>query len=110
MFFLYFTNVIQIEAMLLIYTEIAKSIHALHYSSIQLQSMFVKQNHVHFINEGQRFIAPYALRLVSTNLVVHHDSATSNSFFLTTMNSYDRFFEENTNSCWPILYSRKRHL
>jgi hypothetical protein len=110
MFFLYFTNVIQIEAMLLIYTEIAKSIHALHYSSIQLKCMFVVQNHVHFINEGQRFIAPYALRLISTNLVVHHDSATSNSFFLTTMNSYDPFFEEKRNSCWPIKYSQKQHL
>ena len=110
MLFLYFTNVIQIETMLFIYTEIAKSINALHYSSIQLQSMFVKQNHVYFINEGQCFIALYAIRLVSTNLVVHHDSATSNSFFLTTMNSYDRFFKEKTNSSWPIKYLQKHHL
>ena len=102
MFSLYFTNVNQIEAMLLIYTETAKSIHAMHYSSIQLKSMFVVQNHVHFNSEGQCFVALYALHLVSTNLIVHYDSAISNSFFLTSMNFYDRFFEEKTNSCWPI--------
>jgi hypothetical protein len=96
MFSLYFTNIIQREAMLFLYSKNAKLVHALHYSSIELKSMFVVQYHVHFINENQHFIAPYALHFLSSNSVVHHDSSTSNSFLIRSMNSYDRFFEEKT--------------
>jgi hypothetical protein len=40
--------------MIVIYTKNTKSVHALHFNSKQLKSMFLVQNHVHFINENQR--------------------------------------------------------
>ena len=72
--------------------------------------MFVVQNHVHFINESQRLIAPYAFHFILSNSVVHYNSTTSNSFFIKSMNSYDWFFKEKAYSCWPIKVFAKMSL